>query len=308
MNQHDIQTCNIFICVGVEKCGTTSLHELLKEHDGFAAPKEKETRFFSVHYDKGPDYQAELYPQSATLKNRWLLDITPSYFRRPTAYRRINEYCQGEIAVVFLIRNPIRRAFSQYWHDIFHHVTWAQNLKSIEEFRDFSFYRLFEERHSYYFTAYADHIEMARSTFGDRIAFGVFEEFVQDPAPLLRDISRLTGARFDKNAALPKTNELDHAVLAFNAERNGLDRIQNCVIRHALDVFGEDALRLLAQQGTFTHFVPQETCEEWFAKRFRDDCRRCEDLLSQPLERLWTQSNLLSPIYKLPQLAETRRQ
>ena len=47
-----------FVCIGAQKAGTTTLHDVLKEHPDIYLPPRKEAHFFDVNerYEKGIDY------------------------------------------------------------------------------------------------------------------------------------------------------------------------------------------------------------------------------------------------------------
>lgn len=47
-----------FICVGTQKAGTTTLHDVLKKHPNIYLPERKEAHFFDMdeRFDKGLDW------------------------------------------------------------------------------------------------------------------------------------------------------------------------------------------------------------------------------------------------------------
>lgn len=289
---------NFFVGLGVEKCGTTSLNSFLGRNERFVAPHEKETLFFTHHFDRGTDGHRALYPEISTGKqNLWHLDITPSYFRRPDVIRRILNYCKGGLVVALLLRNPIARAFSHYWHDIVHHYSWGQRDAG-RTFENHSFFAMAESGTSHYFTAYAETIKAVQNAFGDQAIVGIFEEIVEKPQSFLADIVSRTDADFLGESALPRENESPYAQLEWDATSASIVRSQGLKINHPLDISGDEAIRLLARQGTYTHFVPRDVCQDWFARLFQDDCKRCEDLLGKDLSGLWTQDDLYSPLIK----------
>lgn len=123
------------IGVGLEKSGTTSAHNILKNSKKIAAPSKKETFFFNKYFENGTKFYESLYNYSHSSK--FHLDITPSYHRHSNiAYKRINDFFKRKIIVLFL-RDPIHRAFSHYWHDIYFHKTSEFPNFSIKDFDSF---------------------------------------------------------------------------------------------------------------------------------------------------------------------------
>ena len=107
-----------FICVGAAKCGTTSLHYYLKQHNEIALPSpKKETRFFSTpdKTDKDVDYYLENYfnPPKMNEKKMKYGEICPEYMVVSSAHQRILKLL-GTINIIFIVRDPIARAYSHF--------------------------------------------------------------------------------------------------------------------------------------------------------------------------------------------------
>jgi hypothetical protein len=66
-----------FIIIGPPKCASTSLHYYLGQHPDIFTTKVKETRFFSLYYDKGMDYYAHYFDNAG--KAKAIGEATPSY-------------------------------------------------------------------------------------------------------------------------------------------------------------------------------------------------------------------------------------
>jgi len=52
-----------FVCVGAQKCGTSSLHDILSNHPDICLPNEKEAHFFydDKSYEKGLDWYEKFF-------------------------------------------------------------------------------------------------------------------------------------------------------------------------------------------------------------------------------------------------------
>ncbi len=103
-----------FIIAGAMRCGTTSLNGYLREHPNIAVSQPKEVHFFDLNYDKGLDWYREHFPASeeATAVG----EATPDYLYHPEAVARIAASLP-DVKVIVLLRNPIDRAYSHYWHN-----------------------------------------------------------------------------------------------------------------------------------------------------------------------------------------------
>ncbi len=110
-----------FFIIGAPKCGTTSLADLLAQHENVFFCPEKEPRFFSHEetYERGfGDYEA-LFDEtngetcvgegSTTYSEAWL-------DRYEKSARRIHDYCPSA-RLIYCVRHPLRRIQSN-WLDI----------------------------------------------------------------------------------------------------------------------------------------------------------------------------------------------
>lgn len=105
-----------FLIVGAQKCGTTSLHDILKQHPQANMSDKKEINFFikDNKYIKGLDYYSTYFKG----KNNAIAigESSPGYICHPEVHNRIHETL-GKIKIVIILRDPIKRAFSQYWDE-----------------------------------------------------------------------------------------------------------------------------------------------------------------------------------------------
>ncbi len=105
------------IGLGVERCGTTTLNQLLSQHPQVETPRKKELFFFNRNYQRGLDWYLGWYDDASI--SRYRADITPSYFRDVRTLRRIHRVSPAA-RIVISVRQPVERAFSHYIHRIRH--------------------------------------------------------------------------------------------------------------------------------------------------------------------------------------------
>ncbi len=104
-----------FICVGAQKAGTTSLHDILKQHPDIYLPEIKETKYFQDNekYKNGLEFYMSEY--FSTYNNENIVgEIDPEYMYFDYVPERIYRDLGADIKLVFMLRNPASRAFSHY--------------------------------------------------------------------------------------------------------------------------------------------------------------------------------------------------
>ncbi|MGI8680927.1 MAG: sulfotransferase [Mycobacteriales bacterium] len=108
-----------FLIVGAQKAGTTFLHQELLGHPQVVAALTKEIQYFSDHFGRGPEWYSGFFPATAAAARYGSVvcgEATPNYLFHPLAASRIGA-ALPEAKVIVLLRDPVRRAFSQYLHE-----------------------------------------------------------------------------------------------------------------------------------------------------------------------------------------------
>jgi hypothetical protein len=115
MNKKDGIRIPDFVCIGVQKGGTTTLHDILKEHPSIYLPEDKEAPFFNNadNYSKGLKWWNEHYFKK--YNNEPLMGVmTPEYIY----FDEIPELIKGEfgkdVKLIAVLRHPVDRAYSHY--------------------------------------------------------------------------------------------------------------------------------------------------------------------------------------------------
>lgn len=105
-----------FICPGAQKAGTTSLHNILIQHPDIYLPTEKETKFFQNDelYREGIGfYERKFF--STWSGQKAIGEIDPSYLFFEYVPARIRKDLGKDIKLLFMLRDPVKRALSQYY-------------------------------------------------------------------------------------------------------------------------------------------------------------------------------------------------
>ncbi len=98
-----------FLGIGAQKCGSTWLYEILRRHERIDFPAGKEVHFWDINYHKGISWYSNLF-SCDDFKIRG--EITPAYaILKDDTIGIINKNFP-ELRLIYIIRNPISRAWS----------------------------------------------------------------------------------------------------------------------------------------------------------------------------------------------------
>jgi Sulfotransferase domain len=104
-----------FIVAGVQKAGTTAIHDFLAQHPQVALLRDQALHFFDKeeHFLGEPDYR--ILHANFDPGWRWRIagEVTADYLYYPRALERIACY-NAKMKLLISLRNPVERAFSQW--------------------------------------------------------------------------------------------------------------------------------------------------------------------------------------------------
>lgn len=121
-----------FLVIGAQKCGTTWLERMLKQHPDVYAPETKELHFFNdrARYERdGMEWYRARFAGHAGQKA--VGEFTPGYYwvaltpederEHPGRIRDIHETVHRhypDLRLILMLRNPVERAVSAWFHHI----------------------------------------------------------------------------------------------------------------------------------------------------------------------------------------------
>jgi len=105
-----------FIVCGFQKCGTTSLHDALSEHPEVCMSKPKEPDYFTLHWDEDVSWYHDRFGHCADESLVGEVSVSYSLYGERTP-RRIKDLIP-DVQIIFVVRDPVERAFSSYWHGV----------------------------------------------------------------------------------------------------------------------------------------------------------------------------------------------
>lgn len=106
-----------FIIAGAQKSGTTSLYNYLIQHPDVKPSLFKEVHFFDVNYSQGINWYRAFFPECSEESPAQITgEASPYYMFHPLVADRMQEQIP-EVKLLFLLRDPIERAYSHYQHN-----------------------------------------------------------------------------------------------------------------------------------------------------------------------------------------------
>lgn len=192
-------TLPTFIVIGVAKAGTTSLYRYLDQHPQVFMYPEKGTNYFG--YEDARDWRWDDEGEPPLLRNFHVRtfeeyeaafsgatnelaigEVSPQYFRCPTAAQRIQERLP-DVKLIANLRNPAERAFSGFLMRTRRGERVGSPEKELSaessHVREGFYYR----RMKRFYDAFPR----------EQIKVYVFEEFKRDPGHVMRDLHGFIG-------------------------------------------------------------------------------------------------------------------
>jgi len=106
-----------FIICGTQKGGTTTLYHFLRSHPEIYMPHVKEIHFFDLNFHKGIEWYKKFFTYSKYKSYKAIGEATPLYMYLREVPERIHYYLPS-VKLIFILRHPVDRAYSHYWHEI----------------------------------------------------------------------------------------------------------------------------------------------------------------------------------------------
>ncbi len=122
-----------FFLAGAPKAGTTSLYNYLNQHPDIVFSSEKEPQFFNLKYKSGIEWYEQTYFAHCTGSEKRIGDGTVWTMKCPTALQRIAQHVPNAL-FLYIMRNPIDRAFSEYQYYLMRGV-WKPEITFSEVIR-----------------------------------------------------------------------------------------------------------------------------------------------------------------------------
>ncbi len=189
-----------FIIIGSQKAGTTSLYHVLRKHPQIFMPKKKELNFFfqEDEFARGLSYYEDYFapaPEDAIAVG----EASPGYICHPEGPDRIHA-ATPDARLILTLRNPVERAYSQYWDN---RRRLSESL-TFEETIETALDSTFETGKLGYFSrgTYMQYIERFLARFDrERLLILLFDDLQNNPAEFYRSCFDFLGVDPDYHDA-----------------------------------------------------------------------------------------------------------
>jgi hypothetical protein len=174
-----------FLIVGAQKAGTTSLHAILAAHPETNMSEVKEVNYFinNDKFKRGLAFYSSFFEDKDAIATG---ESSPGYISHPGVAERIKQNL-GDIKIIIMLRDPIKRAFSQYWDNRRRMGEWMSEGEIVKHCLE---ERYLPSRRGYFSRGvYAPQVEHYFSLFGKENVKTIFlEELVSKQETILKDI------------------------------------------------------------------------------------------------------------------------
>ncbi len=284
-----------FLIAGAPKSGTTSLYRILSQHPQIFLPEVKELHYFDneEYFSNGINWYASHFQNAR--HNQICGECTAAYLYYPGVPSRMKSALGDELRIIFILRNPVDRAYSEYLHNyrrgLIHEDTFEKAIES--EFKNQSL-PLFDRRHFSYISRgwYSRYLKNYFQVFSrEQVLILLFEEdFLHNPEQTISKILSFIGADQKKlnmnikanEAYYPVSRKLGSLTVKKNPLRTALRKvIPSYQSRMTIRNFIRKYNRIKGKQ--FPELSPYEKTEI-FNKYFQEDVLQLESLLQKPVD------------------------
>lgn len=180
-----------FLGIGAQKSGTTWLWENLDQHPEVYMARPKEVHYFDWNYHQSICAYSRHFKRYP--RGRIQGEITPEYGIISKKRIRFISKMNPDLKLLFLMRNPVDRAWSQAYMNL------VRNTKrSYKEVSDAEFIAHFQSDRSIARGRYRSIIERWADVFGREAVFAdLYDRITTDPKKLLTEVFRHLGIETD---------------------------------------------------------------------------------------------------------------
>ncbi|MGV3723035.1 MAG: sulfotransferase family protein [Actinomycetota bacterium] len=176
-----------FLGIGAMKAGSTWLYEMLRLHPQLLLAEPKEVHYFNRRFHRTLAYYARRFKAG---RDRVKGEITPHYAALPPERIRFIGKVMPKLRIVYLIRHPVARAWSQAQREVL-----RARRRSFESASPAEFYAHFRSSDSRANSNYSENLRRWRAVFPrEQIFVGFTDEIKNDPCELLGRIFDHLGA------------------------------------------------------------------------------------------------------------------
>ena len=261
-----------FLVAGAAKSGSSTLYHYLSLHPEVFMPDEKEPAFFSKYYDKGVDWYESLFSEAQS--GQVAGEATVEYMVNPDSPVRIAKLLP-DIKLIFILRNPVDRAWSHYWH----------RVKNGEDARQFDEIMKSDDIFQEYFVQYGLYYKCLKRYYdifnNDQIKIIILEDAKKDFPATIRKLYSFIGVSAEYNVESVKVKNKSAMF------KSGLLARTSAKIRKLEGVKGALPDFLLLPMRAIFQEINKANLKDWEYPLLADNHRKeLNDIFAKDVQRL----------------------
>ncbi|MEM9539150.1 MAG: sulfotransferase [Cyanobacteria bacterium P01_E01_bin.42] len=284
-----------FLIIGVEKSGTTSIYNYLKQHPQVYMSPLKETNFLERDWEDNKNARKariitiEAYEElfKDVTDEIAIGEASPNYlFHYKTSTPKIEQYLP-DVKMMAILRHPIQRAYSDYLMHIRDAINIGQ-VKTLSEQVKTSGNSSFTLRKGLYY----EPVKYFFDRFGrDRVQIYLYDDLSQNSEAFMQEIYRFleVDTRFQtdtskraQTAAVPKNQFLNRLIKTKNPVRSAIASSLKLVFSQEMrENIRNTLIRFNSQDKGAIPLTPEE--KQMLQDYYREDILKLQDLLNRDL-------------------------
>jgi hypothetical protein len=263
-----------FVYAGTSKAASTWIYDCFRDHPEVAVhPATDSLNFFDVNYDRGPEWYEAQFDGTEGVRG----ETTPSYMYDPHAASRIAEVAP-ETTLLFCLRNPVDRAFSQWWHG-YSEGYWSYEFEAILDV--YPAYQMWAVP-----GFYAHHLDRFDTHFSaENLEIMLFDDLVADDRAFVADLFARVGVD-DSYVPTPVDEKSNEAHTVAPGPYETLKSLIECraptPVKRGIRPFYERIRPLFESRDRYEEGM-DEAVRERLERLFAPDVRRLSDRLGRDL-------------------------
>lgn len=171
-----------FILAGTTKAASTWIYECFEDHPEIATHANDTLQYFDIHKHRGLDWYRSQFDPSP---DQVIGEASPTYMYSVGTVERMAKTVP-DVDLLFCLRNPVDRAFSQWWHG-YSEGLWSYEFDAALE--DFPPYQMWIEPGFYnrYLDAFEEYFDR------NQIHVWLFDDLVDDNGSFIAEVFDTVG-------------------------------------------------------------------------------------------------------------------
>lgn len=225
--------------IGAQKAGTTSLKNYLGQHSDISVHLPEEFDYFQSESEYKKGFERSLNKNFTKPIQKVLIAKNAGLYEKAEYLKKLKEH-NANCKLVFLIRDPVERAFSSYQMEkrdghIDFDFSYIKSILSSKEPLDLNYFRKFIG-----LSLYSEKLKVIYDIFDKKnVSIFAFEQFKEDPQSICERIFEIVGVdskiiidtnKIHNKKQTIRSQKLARMLTSLKKENNALKRIAKAVL------------------------------------------------------------------------------